>query len=538
MAIVQIKSFGLSSSAWIVLISLTGCAVGTDFKRPDAPKADAYAVTAPPVKTATASGLLGESQHFNSAIDIPHDWWMLFRSPPLNALIQRALKNNPSIESAEAALLQSQEYANAQQGFFYPTVGASYNPSRNMVAGNMGSSAPGMQANGRNIQAYSNPAGPIFNAPTYYSFHVAQLTVGYVPDVFGLNRRMMESAEAQLEVQQLQLEAAYLSLASNVVAAALQEASLRAQLATMEKVVQVNQESLKILNTQLKLGYVSGMEVALQESALAFAEQALIPLKRQLAQTRNLLRTLAGETPNTELKETFELADLHLPEELPLTLPSKLVEQRPDVRAAEARLHVASAQAGVAVANRFPQFALMAGVGGMATTPDWMFRYGGGFFNLAANVAATIFDGGTLKAKSRAAQQAVVQADAQYRGTVMIALQDVADTLHTIQSDAHALQAAVKTTQAAQHVLLLTRQQHQLGHVNYQTQLAAEQSYQLSEINLIQAQTNRLGDTAALYQALGGGWWNRSKEDKGAAPVLSPAVSNVVSVPVSGESIQ
>ncbi|MDD2774602.1 MAG: efflux transporter outer membrane subunit [Gallionella sp.] len=521
-----------------MLTALTGCAVGTDFKRPEAPKSDRYADTAAPEKTITTSGHLGESQHFNTAIDIPHDWWTLFRSPQLNSLIQRALKNNPSIESAQAALNQAQEYANAQQGFFYPTVGVSYTPSRNKLAGNMGGNSPGVQANGQNIQVYNNPNGPVFNAPAYYSFHVAQLTVGYVPDVFGLNRRMMESAEAQIEVQKLQLEAAYLSLSNNVVAAALQEASLRAQIAAAEKVVQVNQEYLSIQNTQLKLGYTSGMEVAAQESALAIAEQSLIPLKRQLELTRNLLRTLAGEAPNAELTEKFELADLQLPQELPLTLPSKLVKQRPDVRAAEAQLHVASAQAGVAEANRFPQFALVAGIGGMATSPDWMFKHGGGFFNIAGNVAATIFDGGTLKAKSRAAQQAVILADAQYRSTVMVALQDVANALYTIQSDADALHAASKSTQAAQHALELTRQQYQLGQVNYQTQLAAEQAYQLSEINLIQAKTNRLGDTAALYQALGGGWWNRTDGDGVSVSALSPVVSNVVPVPVSGESIQ
>jgi NodT family efflux transporter outer membrane factor (OMF) lipoprotein len=507
-------------SALFAVAVLTGCAVGTDFKRPDAPKMEKYSAANLPSATVVAPVPLGEAQHFNAAADIPHDWWTLFQSPQLNALIERAIKNNPNIESAQAALRQAQEYANAQQGFFYPTVGASYTPSRNKLAGNMGANAPGMQGNGRNLQAYSNPAGPVFNAPTYYNFHVAQLSVGYAPDVFGLNRRMMESVQAQVMLQQIQLEAAYLTLASNVVAAALQEASIRAQLSAMEKVVSSNQEMLDILNKQFKLGYVSEMEVAAQESALAFSQQSVIPLKKQLEQTRNLLRNLAGQAPNETLAEQFELANLHLPKELPVSLPSKLVEQRPDVRAAEAQLRYASAEAGVAVANRLPQFALAAGIGGMATTPDWMFRHGGGFFNLAANVSATIFDGGTLKARSRAAEQAALQAGAQYRSTVMMALQDVADTLYTIQSDAEALNAAAKSSKAAQHALELTRKQYQLGLVSYQTQLTADQTYQLSTINLIQAQTNRLGDTAALYQALGGGWWNRPNSDENLA-VLS-----------------
>ncbi len=513
-----------------MLAALAGCAVGNDFKRPDAPRADSY--SAPATITQATPVPLGEAQRFNAAADIPADWWTLFQSPKLNTLIDRALKNNPSITAAQAALAQAQAYTDAQHGYFYPTVGANYNPTRYKLAGNMGANAPGMQANGRNIQAYSSNVAP-FNAPTYYSFHVAQLTVGYVPDVFGLNRRMMESAEARVLLQQTQLDAAYLSLASNVVATALQEASLRAQLAALEKVVVAGQETLDILNKQYQLGYVSGMEVVAQEASLAFAEQALIPLKKQLAQTRNLLRVLAGDTPNAPLPEKFELTDLQLPQELPLSLPSKLIEQRPDVRAAEAQLRIASAEAGVAVANRFPQFALMAGIGGMATTPDWMFRHGGGFFNLAANVVATIFDGGTLKARSRAAEQGALHAAAQYRATVMMALQDVADTLYAIQSDAEGLRAATKSHQAAQSALDLTRKQYKLGLISYPLLLAAEQTYQLSVVNFIQAQTNRLGDTAALYQALGGGWWNRTE------PRNLP-VSSVVSIvlPVSGVSIQ
>lgn len=489
----------------LVLATLSGCAAGPDFKRPAAPAADGYApANNIPAATASAPVLAGEAQRFNPAADIPFDWWTLFQSPQINSLIKRAFKANPNIESAQAALRQAQEYALAQAGFFYPTVGASYSASRNKLAGNMGGNSPGVQGNGTVIQTSTNPVGP-----AYYNFHVAQLTVGYVPDVFGLNRRQMESAEAQVAAQKLQLEATYITLASNVIAAALQEASIRAQLAAMERIVAINQEALVILRNQYKLGYVSGMEIAAQEMSLASAEQSLAPLQKQLEQTRDLIRVLAGNLPNEDVEEKFELASLHLPQELPLSLPAKIVEQRPDVRAAEEQLHFASAQAGVAVANRLPQFALTANVGGMASTPDWMFRTGGGFFNLAASVSQTIFDGGTLRAKSRAAEQALLQAGAQYRSTVITALQNVADTLYTIQSDANALKAAAAGAQAAQTALDISRKQYQLGYVSYQAQLAAEQSYLQSAINLAQAQTNRLGDTATLYQALGGGWWNR-----------------------------
>jgi NodT family efflux transporter outer membrane factor (OMF) lipoprotein len=500
------------SLAILPLIVIAGCEVGPDFKRPDAPTANGYAPTkAITEATASAPVLAGETQRFSTAADIPFDWWTLFQSPQINSLIQRAFKANPSIEAAQAALRQAQEYVTAQQGFFYPTVSASYSPSRTKLAGNMGGNSPGVQGNGNVIQTYSNPPGPPpYNAPVYYNFHVAQLTVGYVPDVFGLNRRQVESAEAQKAAQKLQLEATYITLASNVVAAALQEASIHAQLEAMKRIVAINKETLDLLYTQLKFGDVSGLEVAAQESSLASAEQALTLLQKQMEQTRDLIRALVGNLPNEDVDEQFELSTLHLPQELPLSLPSKIVEQRPDVRAAEEQLHFASAEAGVAIANRLPQFTVTGAIGGMADTPGWMFRTGGGFFNLAASVSQTIFDGGTLRARSRAAEQALLQAGALYRSTVITALQSVADTLYTVQSDANALKASAASAQATQTAFDLTSTQYRLGAINYQTQLAAEQNYQLSVINLVQAQTNRLGDTATLYQALGGGWWNRT----------------------------
>jgi NodT family efflux transporter outer membrane factor (OMF) lipoprotein len=494
----------------ILLSLLAGCAAGPDFKRPAAPDAVSYTPQPLAVRTAAAEVSLGQSQSFSSSKQIPSDWWSLFQSAKLNALIERALRASPDIEAAQAALNAAQQSVIAQQGFFFPTVGVSYSPSRNKLAGNMGGNSPGMQGNGTLIQTYSNPAGPKYNGPAYYNFHVAQLTVGYVPDVFGLQRRRVESVQAQLEVQQMQLQAAYLTLASNVVAAAFQEAGLRAQLAAVERVIEINRENLAIMRRQLALGYIAEIDVAAQQAALAQAEQARPQLLKQLEQTRDLIRVLAGNTPDRDVPETFELAELHLPEELPLSLPSKLVEQRPDVRAAEAQMHAASAQYGVAIANRLPQFSIMAGMGGMASTPDWMFRAGGGFFNLVGNVAQTIFDGGTLKAQSRAAEQVLQQSAAQYRGTVIAALQNVADTLHAIESDADALKAAAAFEQSSKKVLELTRKQYRLGYVSYQNLLIAEQNYQLSSLGLVQAQTVRLGDSAALYQALGGGWWNQS----------------------------
>lgn len=485
---------------------LTGCAAGPDFKRPDAPKVTSYTVQPFSTQTAaTPETLQGAAQHFVAAKDIPFDWWKLFQSPQLNALIERTLKASPTIEAAQAALKQAHENVVAQQGFFYPTMSVNYSPSRNKLAGNMGGNSPGLQQNGDNIQ--SSPS-----APAYYTFHTVQLSLGYAPDIFGINRRMTESAQAQEEWQQMQLQAAYITLVSNVVAAAFQEAGLRAQITAINRIIAINHENLDIMHLQLDKGYVAEIDVAAQEALLAQSEQALPPLNKQLEQTRDLIRALAGNLPNHEIAETFELADMHLPEELPLSLPSTLVEQRPDVRSAEAQLHSASAQYGVAIASRLPQFMVTADIGGMASSPDWMFRSGGTFFNLTGNITQILFDGGSLKAKSRAAEQALVQVGAQYRSTVITALQNVADTLHAIRADADALKAAAKSEHASKTVLDLSTKQYQSGYISYQNLLAAQQSYQLSVVTLTQAQSGRLGDTAALYQALGGGWWNRRED--------------------------
>lgn len=500
--------------AFCLLAALGGCAAGPDFQRPAAPATTAYGAPAATQETARADAQQGAAQRFVVDRDIPHEWWTLFKSPKLDALVKRALASNPDIEAAQAALRQAQAYADAQQGFFYPTVSASYTPSRNKLAGNMGGNSPGQQGSGAVIQTYSNPAGPKYNGPAYFDFHTAQLNVGYVPDVFGLNRRLVESAEARVEAQQMQLEAAYLTLAANVVATAIQEASLRAQVAAQLKVIGYNQQALEIARNQLQLGYISELDLTRQEMTNAQAQQALAPMQLQLEQTRNLLRVLVGNTPDQDIEEQFSLDELQLPEELPLSLPSKLVEQRPDVRLAEAQLHDASAQYGVAIANRLPQFSISGAIGGMASSPSWMFKTGGGFFDLTANIAQTIFDGGTLRARSRAAQENLTQAAANYRSVVMSALQNVADALYVIQSDAQALNAAARTAAAASKAGKLTRDQYEAGAIDFQTLLVAQQNEQYATINLVQAQTNRLGSTAALFQALGGGWWNRPATER------------------------
>jgi NodT family efflux transporter outer membrane factor (OMF) lipoprotein len=297
----------------------------------------------------------------------------------------------------------SQPAAPTAQGFFFPTVAAGYQFERQKLAGNLsGSSAPGVQGNGQSITAVQNPTGTPHNEPLYFNFQTAQLTVGFVPDVFGANRRQVESLAAQQEGQRLALEATYVTLASNMVAAAIQEASLRAQLAAVHEIIGINEKSLEILRAQFKLGYAMRIDVAAQEAALAQAKALLPPLQKQFEQTRDLIRALAGNLPNEEVAETFELDSLQLPRELPVSLPAKIIEQRPDVLEAQAQLHAANAQVGVAVAALLPQFSITAADGGAATQFAWLFRSGGPFWNVIGGVSQPIFDGGTLWHRKRA----------------------------------------------------------------------------------------------------------------------------------------
>jgi NodT family efflux transporter outer membrane factor (OMF) lipoprotein len=489
----------------------SSCAVGPSFHKPEAPAHAGYAPAPLPDSSSTTPVHGGEVQHFIAGRDIPFEWWELFESKALNSLIEKAFKANPTITAAQAALAQARELVYAQQGFFFPSVGATYQAERHKIAGNLtNDQAPGVQGNGDNLSApLQTPGIAPYTAPLYYNFQTAELTVGFVPDVFGGNRRQVESLTAQAEAQRFALEATYITLASNVVAAAIQEASLRAQIQATLKIIAADEESLQILRDQFRLGQAMRLDVAAQETALAQARATLPPLQLQFEQTRDLIRALVGKLPNDDVPETFELDALQLPPEVPLSLPARIIEQRPDVRAAAAQLHAANAQVGVALAAMLPQFPITGSYGGNADQFSWMFRSGGPFWNLVGDVTQPLFEGGTLLHRKRAAQQALKQAAAQYQSTVITAYQNVADALHASLSDADALAAQVEAENAAKLTYDLTRRQMEVGYVNYLTLLSAETAYQQSLLGRVQAQATRYGDTVALFQALGGGWWNR-----------------------------
>lgn len=498
----------LGTSALIALCG--GCAVGPNFHKPTPPAAAGYSPQPLPASTAATIGVAGNAQTFVAGQEIPHKWWEAFGSPQLNALVEASFRANPSVTAAQATLRQAQELVYAQQGFFYPTVQANYQFERQKLSGNLGGNSPGIQGNGQVISTVQNPNGPPYNEPVIYNFHTAQLTVGFTPDVFGLNRRQVESLDAQAQVQRFEVEATYLTLAANVVAAAIQEASVRAEIAKTREIIAFNQQSLDIVKHKLEYGYAMGLDLQAQEAALEAAKQLLPPLNKQFEQTRDLIRALVGKLPNDDVSETFELADLKLPEEVPLSLPSKIVEQRPDVLAAAQQLRSANAQVGVALANRLPQFAISGAVGGNASQLGQIFSSGGPFWNIIGSATQTLFDGNTLLHQQRAAQQALNQAAAQYQSTVLAAYQNVADTLYAMYSDADALQAAVAAESAAKASLDLTLAREKAGYYDFLTELAAQIAYRQATLSVVQAQAARFGDTAALYQSLGGGWWNHT----------------------------
>lgn len=473
---------------------LASCAVGPDFAVPAPPGVDRYSKAPLPSRTSSTDNHLGRAQRFETGHDVAAKWWQMFQSPPLNSLIEKSLKANPNLQSQLAALRAARELVFAQQGHFFPTVQASFDASRQQVANN----PLGMPPVGRN----GKPINP-------YNAFTTQVSVSYMLDVWGLVRRNVESQQALADAQRFQVEAAYIVLTSNVAIAAIQEASLRAQIDATLQIIKLNTQMLDIMHRQLSAGYANRSDVAAQEAALAQVKATLPPLRQQLAVQRNLLAALAGQFPSNEPTETFKLALFRLPSNLPVSLPSTLVRQRPDVRAAQEQLHSAGALVGVATANMLPNFTISGSRGYTALELGKLISPHNLAWSAAGNVVHTVFDGFTLLHQARAAEATYEQAAWTYRSTVVGALQNVSDTLHALQNDADTLRAARDYERAAKISLDLARQRMQTGEANVLLLLTAQQAYLQASIQVVQAQANRLSDTAALYVALGGGWWNR-----------------------------
>ncbi len=472
---------------------LAGCAVGPDYQRPAPPAVASYTTEALPVETASAPGIGGTAQRFVSGGEIPARWWELFRSEALDRWIREALANSPTLVAAEATLRRAQELRRARAGDLLPSVDGNLTATR-------------QKPSGASLGVPNEQINP-------FTLYNASVDVSYTLDVFGKTRRELEALQAQVDYQGFQLEGAYLTLASNVVTAALQEASLRGQLHATRDILATQEEQLTLIEKQFELGGIARTDVLAQRASLAQSRATLPPLEKRLAQTRHLLAVLAGRFPGdaADLPE-FHLEDFRLPEQLPVSLPSSLVRQRPDIRSAEELLHAASATVGVATANLYPQITLSARYGTEAAQIGDLFRPGTAVWGMGAGLLQPIFHGGALEAERRAEVAGFDQAAAQYRETVLQAFRDVADVLRALEYDAMTVKAQGEANDAARDTLEIANKQVRYGATSYLSLLNAQRQYHLAQIFLVQAQAGRFADTAALFQALGGGWWNRESE--------------------------
>jgi NodT family efflux transporter outer membrane factor (OMF) lipoprotein len=479
------------------VLLLSACAVGPDFHAPPPPATEGYA-PGDLKKSTTATGVVGgESQRFQAGQELPGEWWTLFGSTALDQLIEQAMAKYPDISAQQAALREARENVRAQAGVFLPKLAGSGFAERNKTSG--GSIAPGFP-------------GFITNIFT------ANVNVSYTFDLFGGERRTLEQLQAQAEQQNFQLEASYLTLTSNVAAAAVQLAATRDLIEATQQIISLEEKQLTVIQRRVQLGAQTNADVLQQKSSLASVRATLPPLQQQLAVTEHQLAVLTGRFPHEVTAPALKLADLKLPQDLPVSLPSVLVAQRPDIRAQSAVVHQTSAAIGVATANMLPQLTLNGSFGGEALRFASLLEPGSNAWSISGQVIQPLFEGGALRAKRRAAIDAYDQAAAQYQLTVLGAFQNVADTLTALDNDAQSLNAQYDALAAAQAGLDLIQRQYEIGAANYVTLLTAQQSYQQSRLAYVRALASRYTDTVTLFQALGGGWWHR--KDAGALPGL------------------
>ena len=462
---------------------LAGCTVGPDFKPPEPPAVQTYTAATLPAQTVATPGTLGGVQRFVAQAPIGAAWWQQFDSPKLDAVIVRALRASPTLAAAQATLRQAEQTYAAQAG-------STLLPQ---ASGQLGVQRQRM------TPAVQGQTGP----ERTFTLYNASVGVSYNFDLFGGNRRALEAMAAQTDYQRYQLDGARLTLAANVVTAAVTEAQLAAQIAASEQILAAQREQLELTRRRLALGNASEVDVASLQTQVEQTRASIVPLRNRLEQTSHLLAILVGQPPGAAAMPQFTLADFTLPANLPLQVPSDLVRRRPDIQASEALLHVASAQVGVAVSRLYPQLTLTGNVGSQALTSAALFGPDSLVWGLAGQLAQPLFNAG-LRPAARAAEAGFDAAAANYRQTVLLALRNVADVLRALDNDAQFLQAQHAADASAQRSLDLVSQQYRLGASNYLQLLIAQQQALQIRIGLIAAQAQRLADTAAFYQAMGG----------------------------------
>ena len=476
-----------SSSLSLGLISalaLSGCAVGPEFSKPAPPDVAAYTADKVPDATISTDAPTGDAQRFLDGAQVPERWWTTFVNTEIDRRVDQALAHSPTIASAQAALRQAEENVSAARGGLWPSVDANV----------------GAQRGNTNFFGELAPGQSVFNV------YNAGVNVNYTLDLFGGVRRGIEAQSAVSDFQQFQLEGTYLTLAANVVTTSFREASLRGQINATEEIIGVYQQTLELVQRQHEIGAKSLADVLVIQTQVATVRAQLPALRQQLAQTQTQLAVYLGQFPAASELAAVDLDALTLPQEVPVSVPSELARQRPDIRAAEAQLHQATAEVGIATANLYPQISLTGSYGSQALQTGNLFEGGTKFWGLGLNLLQPLFHGGTLRAQKRASEAGLQKVAADYQTTVLGAFQNVADSLHALELDAENLRAQSDAEVAAQKSLDLVRIQYKDGAVAYLAVLDATRQYQQARIGLIQARAARLADTAALYAALGGGW--------------------------------
>lgn len=498
---------GRALCAWGAVLALTlalgGCALGPDFVTPPAPAVGGYtADTLVPASTASVGMAGGNAQSFARGRDVAGAWWRHFKSKQLDAFVEEAVRNHPDVQAAQFALRLARENVLAQEGSLFPQVT--------------------LNGSGERQQATTASGGAWPGQTSVYTLYNASVGVSYALDLWGGTRRQVETLKAEVEYQAFKLEATYLSLTANVVTAAITDASLREQIAATQEIIRIETDQLKRLEHQFEIGAISKADVLSQEANVAQAKATLSPLQKQLAQQRNQLMVYLGRLPSQDRGEYVRLSDLRLPGQIPVSLPSDLVRQRPDIRQAEATLHKATATVGVGVANLLPQLTLSGNYG--ATGPMQLFSPGTVFASVTGSVSQKLIDGGTLFHTKEADVASFEQNLALYKSAVILAFQNVADSLRAIQYDARVLRDQAAAETATRDSLDMATEQFKTGAVPYANVITAQQSYLNARVSRIKAQATRFTDTVALYQSLGGGWWNREDQTPDAAPRHRPGL--------------
>ena len=485
-------------------MAAAGCEVGPEYKSPPPPAVTSLSPT--PLQMSRAGGPV--QQAYVRGLAIPQRWWELFHCPPVNSVVARAIDGNPDLQAAQAALRAADANTQAARGSFFPQIGANLNSSS-------------QRPDPAQRQGTVTTASP-------YTVSSAEVSVSYVLDVFGLNARRVESLAAQAQAQHFELEATYLTLTSKLALAAIEEASLREEIRSAEQSIAIAHEVLGVLKKHLEAHEATLLDVSGQEVALAQFEQALLALQKRLLTNRDLVMMLTGRFAGEGLAEHFEFACLHLPVDLPLSLPSSIVRDRPDVRAAEANMRVATAEIGVAIANRLPQLNLSASAGASAVAKLASVSSPLLLWSIVGNAAQTLFDGMSGEQRQRAAEAGLDRAAALYRRTVIEAFQNIADVLQGIEVDRKVFVAAEQGVTAAQTHLDMTRRLLKQGLASALQLLSAQQNYAQAKSAHARARAARLTDTVLLFQALGGGLGKRDAAGKGESTAgWTPRVTRV-----------